>query len=798
MTWAELPAKLKIFISLLCSLAFIIFISAVLDLLSNSHDSGWIVLTLFVLLTVPFFLLLPSAGMAVGIGDAYIMSIAMLYGVTPCIIATFLHTLALSVLKQPHTYIYKVLFNVSSMICGAWLYSNIYRLMNHGSTQLQNIVFPTAALVTVYFILNSTLISVAISWSSGGSIVKFWLKSCTPLAVDFLFSAASATAIVLLHSYHEYAPLAAAPVVLVVWGWTKINQSRVMEAEKHLMEQEELYLRTVESLAIAVEIKDQTTYGHIRRVKVYAKELARLCGIKDPNELKAIKTGSLLHDIGKFAIDDYILNKPGRLSKQEFEKVKMHVQAGDAILQQINFPFPVAEYVRCHHERWDGFGYPNGLRGEQIPLGGRILAIADAFDAIRYSRPYKLQVNIEEAVEILRAQSGTAYDPSLVQLFIDHIDELEKTAASESENMPELSFRQSLDAADQAISDSDTVIRTSVLNDCSAELLRLAEFCSVATGCLEFADLFPILSRRIESLVPFTSCVFYLDNSNGYVEARHAAGGFVDILGSHKLPMGKGISGWVAAHGRPMINAEPSLDFLDRQSDPPPFKNALSAPILLGEDCLGSICLYGENPISYSQDDLSVLQAIAGFAAPTIAEIRNRQNSKTEVSLDPTTRLHRISYLATVGPQLLASAGKNSSPVSLIYLEIRHLHRIFRTYGAEAGNSVLREIADCIKPELRDSDILVRYENRAFIAFLPGVRDDQALRCAQRLKQQIKTQQFSLGGRSWAVDCLTGLSSYPKGGTTIFALIQSAQQSLGSKASKAGAGNKVIGFNLRF
>jgi diguanylate cyclase (GGDEF)-like protein/putative nucleotidyltransferase with HDIG domain len=736
--------------------------------------------------------------MAIGIGDAFIMSIAMIYGVAPCVIATFLHTVALSISKQPRKHFYKVLFNVSSMICGAWVYSNVYQLMHHGGNQLHSIVIPAATLVTVYFLLNSTLISIAISWSSGVNIIKFWLKSCAPVAVDFLFSGTLATAIVLLHSYHKYAPLAAAPLVLVVWGWTKINQARAMEAEKHLMEQEALYLRTVESLAMAVEIKDQTTYGHIRRVNVYANELARLCGIKDPKELKAIRTGSLLHDIGKFAIDDYILNKPGRLSKQEFDKVKMHVQAGDEILQQINFPFPVAEYVRCHHERWDGLGYPKGLKGEQIPLGGRILAIADAFDAIRYSRPYKLPINIEEAVEILRSQGGTAYDPKLVQLCIDHIDELEKSATGESAMASELSFRLSLDAADRAISDSDRLITTSVLNDCPAELLRLAEFCSVATGCLEFADLFPILSRRIESLVPFTSCVFFLDNSNGYVEARHASGCFADILGRHTLPMGKGISGWVTAHGRPMINAKPALDFLDMHNDFSLFKNALSVPILLGEECLGAICLYGKDPILYSQGDTSVLQAVAGFAAPMIAEIRNRQDSNAEDSIDPTTRLRRISYLATVGPQLLASAGKDRSPVSLIYLEIRHLHRIFRTYGADAGNSILRGIADCIKPELRDSDILIRYENRAFIAFLPGVREDQAIHCSQRLKQRIKMQHFSLGGRSLAVDCIAGLSSYPKGGTTIFALIQSAQQSIGSKTSKAGAGNKVIGFNLRF
>src|SRR5437773_10993027 len=130
---------------------------------------------------------------------------------------------------------------------------------------------------------------------------------------------------------------------------------------------------------MAVDAKDHTTYGHIRRVRAYAMVLAKLRGITDAAELMAIETGSLLHDIGKEASDDYILNKPGRLSKQEFEKMKTHAPVGHEILQQIKFAFPVAEYVRYHHARWDGTGYPDGLKGEAIPLGARIISISDAF-----------------------------------------------------------------------------------------------------------------------------------------------------------------------------------------------------------------------------------------------------------------------------------------------------------------------------------------------------------------------------------------------------------------------------------
>jgi putative nucleotidyltransferase with HDIG domain len=255
-----------------------------------------------------------------------------------------------------------------------------------------------------------------------------------------------------------WVPFIAAPFISVVWGWNKLNKAKAMEAERHLKEQEELYMRTVESLALAVDAKDQTTYGHIRRVKVYATGLAKLIGIKNLDELKAIETGALLHDIGKLAIDDYILNKPGRLSKQEFEKIKMHATAGDEILQQIRFPFPVAKYVRYHHERWDGQGYPDGLKGEEIPLGARILSVADAFDAIRFSRPYKLSIVQDEAVEILRSQSGTVYDPKLVKLFIEHIAALEEAAAKESQSVPELSFRKYFEKVDQAISAADVSV----------------------------------------------------------------------------------------------------------------------------------------------------------------------------------------------------------------------------------------------------------------------------------------------------------------------------------------------------
>jgi diguanylate cyclase (GGDEF)-like protein/putative nucleotidyltransferase with HDIG domain len=790
MTWAELPVKLKFYISSLTCLALPITAWAVWNVSSNHYNNGWIVLTILTVITVPFFLLLPSVNATVGIGDAYIMAISMIYGVAPCIVATFLHIFFLSIFsKKPRIRAHQVFFNTSSMVCGAWLYSSVFHLMKHGNVdKIADILIPAVVLVCAYFFINSALTSIAIAWSIGESIAKFWAKTCMPLAIDFSISAVAATIIVSAQSFGDLVPLAMAPLVGAVWGWNKINKARAMEAERHLTEQEQLYLRTVESLALAVDAKDQTTYGHIRRVRAYALGLAKLCGIKDQSELKAIETGSLLHDIGKLAIEDYILNKPGRLSPIEFEKMKKHAAAGDEILQPVGFPYPVAKYVRYHHERWDGLGYPDGLKGEEIPLGARILSIADSFDAIRFSRPYKLSIATDEALEILRTQAGISYDPQLVRLFTEHISELEQTAIKESENAPQLSFRKYSEMAESSSSP------VAIPKDISAELVQLLELCNTLSGNLELTDFLPILSQRLRQLLPFTTCVFYVNKGDDRISAAHVSGKFSDLIQEHLIEMGKGISGWVAAYRRPMINTGPALDFKGINADFTLFTDTLVVPIVEADESLGTISLYAEKPISYGQSELHMLETVASFLAPMISNFRKKGASITHEVIDPTTGIHRISYLTAIGPQLISTAGENRTPVSLICIEIKNFGQIVRTFGSNLANSLLKRIADSVKPEMREIDVLVRYGLQGFVAFLPGVREDQALLCVQRLKQQIRNAA-SIPGQGLTVDCQTGISFYPRDGANVLSLLQSAQESMrADSAEKSASGKKVVDF----
>src|SRR4029434_5699280 len=177
-------------------------------------------------------------------------------------------------------------------------------------------------------------------------------------------------------------------------------------------------LSTIEALARAIDAKDQTTQMHIRRVQVYAAGLATAAGWRKA-EIQGVKTAALLHAIGKLAVPEHILSKPGPLTQEEFQKIRIHPEVGAEIIAAVPFPYPVAPIILSHHERWDGKGYPQGLKGEQIPIGARILTIVDYYDAVTTERPYHKALSNESAIQLLRHEAGRALDPSLVPVFID-------------------------------------------------------------------------------------------------------------------------------------------------------------------------------------------------------------------------------------------------------------------------------------------------------------------------------------------------------------------------------------------
>jgi HD-GYP domain-containing protein (c-di-GMP phosphodiesterase class II) len=185
------------------------------------------------------------------------------------------------------------------------------------------------------------------------------------------------------------------------------------------------YFSTVKALARAIEVKDPYTYGHSERVTQYAMVIARKLGLEEW-EMRSIKYASALHDIGKLGISPHILNKPGMLTEEEFIHVKTHPQMGDSIIEPVSFLREPRVIMLHHHERYDGKGYPDGLKGEEIPLGARILAVADSFEAMLSDRPYRKALSLAEALKEIKVNSGTQFDPEIVKAFIETLEEGEE------------------------------------------------------------------------------------------------------------------------------------------------------------------------------------------------------------------------------------------------------------------------------------------------------------------------------------------------------------------------------------
>src|SRR3954467_8964700 len=288
---------------------------------------------------------------------------------------------------------------------------------------------PLVGAATTYFVFNTLLIATAIGLSTRQSIGRVWNENFLWSAPRYFVGAGAAAiaASVIDQGGYWWASLVAAPLYLTYRTY-KVYMGRIQDQQRHVAQVSDLHLATIEALALAIDAKDQTAQSHIRRVQVYAAGIARALGMTD-NEIQGVKTAALLHDIGKLAVPEHILSKPGPLTQEEFQKIRIHPQVGAEIISGVPFPYPVAPLILSHHERFDGKGYPAGLKAEDIPLGARILSVVDYFDALMSERPYHKAMSFEAAIGLLRQESGKALDPRVVQMFLGLLPTLEPQAA---------------------------------------------------------------------------------------------------------------------------------------------------------------------------------------------------------------------------------------------------------------------------------------------------------------------------------------------------------------------------------
>jgi diguanylate cyclase (GGDEF)-like protein len=305
------------------------------------------------------------------------------------------------------------------------------------------------------------------------------------------------------------------------------------------------------------------------------------------------------------------------------------------------------------------------------------------------------------------------------------------------------------------------------------------EFCGGVGRSLSLTDALPIVGRRLKQIVPYDACAFFTYRDNDSVRAEYACGEFAASLQGMSIGLGKGISGWVAAYKRPMLNTGPALEFQRITGDFTSLKDALVVPLVQDGECLGTLSLYACEPLVYSQTHLSLLETVAEQVAPLVRDASVAGKPEGESTVDPVTGTYRVAYLSVAGTPLLSHAAKTQTPLSLVHIEIRNFSHNVSLYGRGMGDSILRKVADTLRSELRQTDILVRFGHDGFVALLPGVRGLQAARYVYRVQQQIKSTPINVTpGNPLFINCQAGIASYPDDGPNLPALLQTAQRVL--------------------
>lgn len=395
-----------------------------------------------------------------------------------------------------------------------------------------------------------------------------------------------------------------------------------LEGEKlHAQQVSNLHLRTIETLALAIEAKDATTGEHLQRVRVYAMELAKELGLS-ADETEALEAASVLHDIGKLAVPEHIISKPGKLTPEEFEKMKIHPIVGAEILEQVHFPYPVVPIVRAHHEKWNGSGYPNGLAGEAIPIGARILAAVDCLDALASDRQYRKALPLDEAMAKVAAESGTSFDPKVVSILHRRYIELEKLANEQPlETPPKLSIdvkveRGSAPAA--GFAESPPVKSAAPVADVSNLVLlaeqqgrQIVELSRQAATALLLEDILSLLAVRLRRLVAHDSMAVYRSKSDVLVP-EFVSGENFRLFSSLRIPLGEGLSGWVAQNHKAILNGNPSVEpgYLNDPTKYSTLRSALAVPIESGPEVVAVLALYRAGQDAFTPGDLRVVEVI--------------------------------------------------------------------------------------------------------------------------------------------------------------------------------------------
>ena len=523
-------------------------------------------------------------------------------------------------------------FNLGNLSLSVWISGTLFFLvagvtpLASGPAKYGELILPLTVLAASFYILNSGLTATVIGFEVRRRPLAVWREHFAFLAPTYAAGASIAFLLVMALRQLDFSAIVLIPPVLLILYLTmRSSFGRLEDSKAHVDKLNRMYLSTVETLATAIDAKDEVTHGHIRRVQGAALALAKEVGVTDEETLKAIEAAALLHDTGKIAVPEHILNKPGKLTEAEFAKMKLHAPIGAEILSAIEFPYPVVPIVRHHHENWDGTGYPDGLKGAEIPLGARILSVVDCFDALTSDRPYRPRMTDEQSLAILKDRRGKMYDPVIVDAFVcAHQRIMPPDAPPHPAARAVGDARRSGPAAVQ----KPPAAREPAV---ASELLGVSSLARVVAGEASLADVGALSWMMLRQMVPCAAMgIFVPEERDDSIRGVYAAGAHATVIRDLRSVPGTGVVGWCAANRRMAMNAEPALDYGHHVAElDPPLLSMVAVPLMHEGSVAAVIALYATTRNAFTEDQGRLLELLAPTLATSLAIVQAEHQAET-------------------------------------------------------------------------------------------------------------------------------------------------------------------------
>jgi diguanylate cyclase (GGDEF)-like protein/putative nucleotidyltransferase with HDIG domain len=604
-------------------------------------------------------------------------------------------------------------------------------------------------------------------------------------AMAVLFSPA-ATFLYLVCFAGQGAPLwSIAPVLVLLYAGLEWWLGPLYDDQRRRHEADEVYLPAVEALALAVEAKDSVSSAHLKRVQRYSVEIAKALNCTE-DEIRALEFGALLHDIGKIAIPEVLLTKPGKLSPQEFSQMAIHPQVGAEILSAVDFPFPVADLVLCHHENWDGSGYPRRLKGEQIPLTARILSVVDCFDALTSDRPYRPAMSVERAVDIIKTRRGKAFEPKVTDTLLEILPRMEEEFRRERERETakrrKFQFPRSIEAEQTSLTYEERIASLKQTRPVARQRSRADDLTSwyrllsTLGATLPPQRILDFLLPMLRERMPVDEMAAFLADRSG-LRPIYCTGPKADLLRNLHVPIGDSPTGWVAGHGETLLNGNPMRECgdLGTMAWLLGLNSVLVAPLWEAGRAVGTINLYSKESAVYSHEHAAILERLT----PTLGGVLLSAGIYPIANysgVDPLTGLANASQILTYIASEVERARAENGTVSCVYIDIDNFRVVNARLGHSSGDRLLLSFSRAIHDCFEDGQLLGRLGDDQFVGVLYGVTPERLASFVKKLKMTVREEAHGSGSFEASITISVGTATFPTEVSSFEALLVLSNQ----------------------